>query len=76
VPGEKVRLEAAEWIEEGATEREAAEPLPDDPNARQPVAPLAGRRALALKGPGGARCGLTAAQFEELQALLDAGPAA
>ena len=41
----------------------------------EPVA-AGGRAALALKGPGGARCMLTTAQLRELQALLDAGPAA
>src|SRR4051812_7366710 len=35
-----------------------------------------GRAALASKGPGGARCRLSSAQLDELQALLDAGPAA
>jgi transposase len=35
-----------------------------------------GRPALASKGAGGARCRLTPAQLDELQALLDAGPAA
>src|SRR3954468_1679054 len=34
-----------------------------------------GRPALASKGPGGARCRLSRAQLEELQVLLDAGPA-
>src|SRR4051812_5779416 len=35
-----------------------------------------GRPALASKGPGGARCRLNPAQLDELQVLLDAGPAA
>jgi transposase len=35
-----------------------------------------GRAALASKGPGGARCRLSPAQLDQLQALLDAGPAA
>ena len=35
-----------------------------------------GRAALASKGPGGARCKLTPAQLGELEAVLDAGPAA
>jgi hypothetical protein len=35
-----------------------------------------GRPALASKGPGGARCRLSPAQLDELQAVLDAGPAA
>src|SRR3954471_16473401 len=76
---EQVRLEAAEWIEEGATDREVA--------ARFRVTRMSvtrwrralaagGRSALASKGPGGARCRLSRAQLEELAALLDAGPAA
>ncbi len=35
-----------------------------------------GRAALASKGAGGAKCKLTVAQLRELQAVLDAGPAA
>src|SRR5947207_4546025 len=35
-----------------------------------------GKQALASKGPGGARCKLTPAQLGELEAVLDAGPAA
>jgi hypothetical protein len=35
-----------------------------------------GRAALSSKGPGGARCKLTAAQLRELEAVLDAGTAA
>ena len=35
-----------------------------------------GREALASKGAGGAKCKLTAAQLRELEAVLDAGPAA
>jgi transposase len=76
---EQVRLEAAEWIEEGATDREVA--------ARFRVTRMSasrwrraladgGRPALASKGAGGAHCKLTPAQLEELQVLLDAGPAA
>src|SRR4051795_5546809 len=76
---ERVRLEAAEWIEEGATDAEVA--------ARCGVTRMSatrwrralaagGRPALASQGPGGARCRLSPAQLEELQVLLDAGPAA
>ena len=36
----------------------------------------AGKQALASKGAGGARCKLTPAQLAELEAVLDAGPAA
>ena len=35
-----------------------------------------GKQALASKGAGGARCKLTPAQLRELEAVLDAGPAA
>ncbi|WP_406567892.1 hypothetical protein [Dactylosporangium fulvum] len=35
-----------------------------------------GVQALASKGPGGATCKFTDAQLDELQAVLDAGPAA
>jgi transposase len=35
-----------------------------------------GKAALASKGAGGARCKLTPAQLRELEAVLDAGPAA
>jgi putative transposase len=35
-----------------------------------------GREALATKGAGGAKCRLTPAQLAELEAALDAGPAA
>src|ERR1700693_2316439 len=35
-----------------------------------------GREALASKGAGGAKCKLTEAQVAELEAVLDAGPAA
>jgi hypothetical protein len=34
-----------------------------------------GRAALASRGAGGTRCKLTAAQFRELEAVVDAGPA-
>src|SRR3954449_11865933 len=68
---ERVRLEAAEWIEEGATDAEVA--------ARFRVTRMSvnrWRRALASKGPGGAHCKLSWAQLDELQAVLEAGPAA
>ena len=67
---ERVRLAAAEWIEEGASDREVA--------ARFRVTRMSANRwrpALASKGPGGARCKLSGAQLAELQALLEAGPA-
>jgi transposase len=37
---------------------------------------VGGREALATKGAGGARCKLVGAQLTELEAALDAGPAA
>jgi putative transposase len=76
---EQVRLAAADWIEEGASDLEVA--------ARFRVTRMSanrwrhalvdgGRLALASKGAGGARCRLSPAQLDELQLLLDAGPAA
>src|SRR3954447_26540394 len=76
---EQVRLEAAEWIEEGATDREVAERFRVtrmSANRWRRALTADGRPALASKGPGGARCRLAPAQLEELQALLDAGPTA
>src|SRR3954470_8082850 len=76
---EQVRLEAAEWIEEGATDREVAQRLRGtrmSGNRWRRALAAGGRPALASKGLGGARCRLSAAQLKELQALLDAGPAA
>ena len=35
-----------------------------------------GRAALASRGAGGAKCRLTPAQLDELEAVLEAGPAA
>src|SRR3954471_6502515 len=76
---EQVRLEAAEWIEEGATDREVAARfrVTRVSTTRWRRALAAGARpALASKGPGGARCRLSRAQLDELQVLLDASPAA
>src|SRR4051794_11786343 len=76
---EQVRLEAAEWIEEGATDREVAERFRVtrmSVNRWRRALAAGGRPALASKGPGGARCRLSRAQLDEPQALLDAGPAA
>src|SRR5437763_10184606 len=76
---EQVRLEAAEWIEEGATDREVAERFRVtrmSANRWRRALAAGGRPALASKGPGGARCRLSPVQLEELQVLLDAGPAA
>src|SRR4051794_15135041 len=74
---EQVRLEAAEWIEEGATDREVATRFRVtrmSANRWRHALAAGGRPALASTGPGGARCRLGAAQREELQVLLDAGP--
>src|SRR5881409_2992419 len=76
---EQLRLAAAEWIEEGATDREVAERFRVSrmsANRWRRALADGGRPALASKGPGGARCRLSRAQLEELQVLLDAGPAA
>src|SRR3954454_1539214 len=75
----KYGLAAAEWIEEGATDREVSERFRvTRMSANRWRRPLAdgGRPALASKGPGGARCRLSPAQLDELQVLLGAGPAA
>src|SRR4051812_11657724 len=76
---EQVRLEAAEWIEEGATDREVAARFRVtrmSVNRWRRALGAGGRAALASKGPGGARCRLSPAQLGQLPALLDAGPAA
>src|SRR4051812_37911244 len=76
---EQVRLEAAEWIEEGATDREVAARFRVtrmSANRWRRALAAGGRPALASKGPGGARCRLSPAQLDELQVLLDAGPGA
>jgi transposase len=76
---EQVRLEAAAWIEEGATDREVAARFRVtrmSANRWRRALAAGGRPALASKGPGGARCRLSRAQLDELQVLLDAGPAA
>src|SRR3954452_22659379 len=75
---EQLRLEAAEWIEEGATDREVAERFRVtrmSANRWHRALATGGRPALASKGAGGARCRLDPAQLEELQVLLEAGPA-
>jgi putative transposase len=76
---ERVRLAAAEWIEEGASDREVAARFRVtrmSANRWRRALAAGGRPALASKGPGGAHCKLTNAQLAELQDLLDAGPAA
>ena len=76
---EQVRLAAAEWIEEGASDREVAARFRVtriSVNRWRRALAAGGRPALASKGAGGARCKLSPAQLDELQVLLDAGPAA
>src|SRR3954453_2920925 len=76
---ERVRLAAAEGIEEGASDREVAArfrvPRMSANRWRRALA-AGGRPALASKGAGGARCRLSPTQIAELETLLDAGPAA
>ena len=76
---ERVRLAAARMFVDGASNGQVAEGL------RVSVMSVSrwrrafdagGMDALASKGPGGARCKLTDAQLQELQAQLGAGPAA
>src|SRR3954470_18870394 len=76
---ERVRLAAAEWIEEGASDREVAARVRVtrmSANRWRRALAAGGRPAVASKGPGGARCRLGPTQLTELQDLLDAGPAA
>jgi len=76
---ERVRLAAAEWIEEGVSDREVAvrfRVTRMSANRWRRALAAGGRSALTSKGPGRARCKLTSAQLAELQELLDAGPAA
>src|SRR3954453_1240449 len=76
---ERVRLEAAEGIEEGATAREVAARFRVtrmSVNRWRRALAAGGRPALASKGPGGAHCRLSPTQLEELQAVLEGGPAA
>src|SRR3954466_6486115 len=76
---EQVRLAAAEWIEEGASDREVAvrfRVTRMSANRWRRALADGGRPALASKGAGGEHCRLNPAQLEELQVLLDAGPGA
>jgi putative transposase len=76
---ERVRLAAAAWIEEGASDREVAAGFRVtrmSANRWRRALVAGGRPALASKGPGGARCKLSPGQLNELQALLEGGPAA
>jgi len=76
---ERVRLEAAELIEAGATDLEVARRFRVSrmsANRWRRKLAAGGREALATKGAGGAKCRLSPAQLRELEAALDAGPAA
>jgi transposase len=76
---ERVRLEAADLIEAGAEDSEVARRLRVSrvsANRWRRALAAGGRAALASKGPGGAKCKLSPAQVAELEARLDAGPAA
>jgi transposase len=76
---EKVRLEAADLIEAGASDREIARHFRVSRmsvNRWRRALASGGRAALASKGAGGAPCKLSPAQVAELEAVLDAGPAA
>jgi transposase len=76
---ERVRRAAAEWIEEGASDREVAARFRVtrmSANRWRHALAAGGRPALASKGAGGAHCRLSRAQLGELQVLLEAGPAA
>ena len=75
---ERVRLAAAEYFEEGASDQEVATRFRVtrmSANRWHRALTAGGRPALASRGADGARCRLTPAQLEELQALLEAGPA-
>ena len=76
---ERVRLAAAEMIEAGAGDQEIAKRFRVSRmsvNRWRRALAAGGREALASKGAGGAKCKLTPAQVAELEAVLDAGPAA
>jgi transposase len=76
---EQVRLAAAEMIEAGASDREVARRFRVSrmsANRWRRALAAGGREALASKGAGGAQCKLTPAQLAELDAVLEAGPAA
>ena len=76
---EWVRLAAAEWIEERASDQEVAARFRVtrmSANRWRRALVEGGRPALASKGAGGACCKLSPAQLDELQVLLEAGPAA
>jgi transposase len=76
---EQVRLAAAEMIEAGASDREIARRFRVSRmsvNRWRRALDAGGKAALASKGAGGAKCKLSPDQVAELEAVLDAGPAA
>ena len=76
---EQVRLAAAELIDDGASDREVARRFRVSrmsANRWRRTLTAGGRSALASRGAGGAKCKLIPAQLRELEAVLDAGPAA
>ena len=76
---EQVRFAAAALIEAGATDQEVARRFRVSrmsANRWRRALAAGGKQALASKGAGGARCKLTPAQLAELEAVLDADPAA
>jgi transposase len=76
---EQVRLAAAEMFEHGVTPVRVAEELRVSTKSAyqwRRCWRAGGQVALASKGPGGARCRLSAAQVERLAVALEAGPAA
>jgi transposase len=75
---EQVRLDAADQIETGASDREVAKRFRVSrmsANRWRRALAAGGRAALLSKGPGGGPCKLTAAQVRELETMLEAGPA-
>jgi transposase len=75
----QVRPAAAELIEGGASDREVARRLRVtrmSANRWRRALATGGRAALLSKGPGGGPCKLSPAQVRELEAVLEAGPAA
>src|SRR6476620_11164950 len=76
---EQVRLAAADLIAGGASDREVARRFRVSrmsANRWRRALAAGGRTALASKGPAGGPCKLPAAQVRELEAVLEAGPAA
>lgn len=76
---EQVWLAAADLIEAGASDREVARRFRVtrmSANRWRRALASGGRQALVSKGPGGARCKLSAGQLYVLEAVLEAGPAA